>query len=336
MVLARLLLGATPLLGLVAIQPMLPAPEGAPAAATAAPLAQDQEKDPDAAATCAMCHKAFYDEWKDRAHNRAWLSPVYQAAIKEKSKPELCHACHIPDRVLDRLGKRPEVRKASHDEGITCVSCHKGSDDAIHGPFGSKTDAHPVTKDPAFSGEASVAMCNGCHSTKIGPVLPLGRDFEEAGFVKEGKTCNQCHMPAIERHLATSPVTGKPVGEKRKTRNHRILGPNDPEFCAKAFEFEAKATEKEIVVTITNTASHRVPGLTLRKFPVALVVKDRDGKEHGKEVVEFSSENELRAREVREVKFPRAAGADRVEVVVDHVFQDQRVATITKQTLPLE
>ena len=68
--------------------------------------------DPNAAATCGKCHKDHYDEWHGRSHANAWVDPIYQAELKTKSKPESCHACHIPSEDLKRLGKKPEVRKA--------------------------------------------------------------------------------------------------------------------------------------------------------------------------------------------------------------------------------
>ena len=107
--------------------------------------------DPNAAATCGKCHKDHYDEWHGRSHANAWVDPIYQAELKTKSKPESCHACHIPSEVLKRLGKKPEVRKELLDDGVGCVACHKVGD-TIHGPFGAKTDAHPSEKDAVFEG----------------------------------------------------------------------------------------------------------------------------------------------------------------------------------------
>ena len=291
-----------------------------------------QDADPDSAKTCGSCHKEFYEEWKGRAHSKAWVDPVYQAAIKEKEMPQLCHNCHIPEPVLDRLGRKPQTRKNLHDEGVNCVSCHKKGD-AMHGPFGAKTDAHPTEKDPAFSEQGAVNLCASCHGTKIGPVLPVADDFVEAKMAEKGKSCTGCHMPEIERHLAVSPVTGKPVGEKRMTRSHVVLGPGDPEFCAKAFELSARKDGKDVVLVIANKAGHRVPGLTLRKFVVRAHQQGADGKNLSEQVVEISSENELRAEEAREFRFAAAADLANLRVQIDHVLEGTKQATVVDQTL---
>jgi nitrate/TMAO reductase-like tetraheme cytochrome c subunit len=292
-----------------------------------------QDPDPDAAATCGMCHKDFYQEWKGRAHANSWTDPIHQAAIAKVKSPEACHNCHIPQQVLKKLGRKPEVRTDRRDEGVTCVACHK-SGDKIHGPFGAQTDAHPGEKDPAFQ-SGSTHLCASCHSTKIGPVLPVARDFLEAKMEEKGKSCVGCHMPEIERHLAISPATGKPTGEKRKTRDHRVLGPGDPDYCAKAFALAAVKDGKDAVLSVRNEAGHRVPGLMLREFVFRVRQLDAAGKDLASGSVTLSHENELRAAETREFRFALAAGAATLAVEVDHVFQGKVVATVRKETLPL-
>jgi len=293
-------------------------------------------RDPDSAATCGKCHTEILAEWQGRAHAKAWTDPVYQEALKDKKRPELCYPCHIPTPVLDRLGNKPGTRDDLRDEGVTCVSCHK-KDGAMHGPFGSKTDAHPSEKDPAFTEAGSVGLCASCHRTKIGPVLPLAKDFEEAKLAERGKSCVGCHMAEVERHVAVSMVTGKPVGEVRKGRKHDVLGPGDPEFCAKAFRLAARPDGKDVVLTIENEAGHRVPGLTLRKFRFTVRALGGDQKPLGKpEQLEISSDNELQVLEKREFRFAAPAAVDRLEVEIEHVFADKSLGTVKKVAVEIE
>lgn len=323
-------LGALLLLPL-ALAPIAPAPQD-PAPAPAAAPAQDP--DPKSAQTCGMCHKPFYEEWKGRAHAKAWTDPIYQEAIAEKKRPETCWNCHIPGSVLAKLGRKPDTRDDLKHEGVNCVACHNQGD-TVHGPFGTTTDAHPVAKSQAFSVPGSNALCASCHSTKIGPVLPVGRDFDEAKMAEKDKSCVGCHMPEVERHLATSPVTGKPVGEMRKTRRHEVLGPGDAEFAAKAFALEVRRTDNDVELLVGNEAGHRVPGLTLRKFPIAVVQLGAGGKELARAAAEISAENPLLATEQRSFRFPAADGVQEVQIVVDHQFQDAKVATLIDQKFPL-
>ena len=152
------------------VDPLAPPPE-----TLAALVAQGQG--PDAAATCGMCHTEIYAEWKGRKHARAWVDPIYQAAIEKKTRPQLCHRCHIPAPVLDRLGRAPRIRDRHLEEGVTCVACHKKGD-TMHGPYGSDTLAHFCEKDPAFSFAGSVSLCASCHATQIEDVLPVAKSIQ--------------------------------------------------------------------------------------------------------------------------------------------------------------
>lgn len=301
--------------------------------------AASEGRDPNSAATCGQCHTEFYQEWKGRAHSKAWVDELYQAQLKLRKKPQACYGCHIPVDVHARLGRKPKPRESLHDEGVTCVSCHKSrsTGDDILGPFGSKTDAHPCQKNPAFTSSVSM-MCASCHGTKIGPVLPLARDHKtyRETLGEKAKSCVECHMPSIERHLAVSIVTGKPVGEKRMTRDHTILGPYDVEFCRQAFELGARADNgKDLVVSIRNGAGHRVPGLKLRQFVVAIAQLTKGGEQLATHEIVLSHENEIKVLEVREFRFDLADGANAIEVRIDHIFQDEVVATVLSEKIDL-
>lgn len=325
------------LVGILGILPVFIDPTTGPVKGVAevhTDVVQDKDPDPDSAKTCAMCHKAIYNEWKVRKHAGAWDDEIYQAKLKKKKRAKMCYACHIPERVLARLGRKPKTRKKNLHEGVNCVACHE-KDGKIHGPFGAETDAHKSVKDPLFTDKQSSALCQSCHSTKIDVVLPVGRDFKKANLAAKGKSCAGCHMPKVERHLSVSPVSGKPVGEKRKGRSHKILGPNDAEFCAKAFKLSAKKNGKQLELTIENEAGHRVPGLTIRAFHFFVRQKDGAGKTLSEKKVVVDSENGLQVVESRLFPFDLAAGAVSVEVAIEHHFQDKLVAEISKQTLKL-
>ena len=60
--------------------------------------------------------------------------------------------------------------------------------------------------------KASSAMCSVCHSTNIGPVVGIAKDFETSKQAERGRSCIGCHMQAIERQswvevLATSVIS---------------------------------------------------------------------------------------------------------------------------------
>jgi len=289
-------------------------------------------QDPNAAATCGMCHRETHAEWQKSAHARAWTDPIYQKALKGKDRPQLCHSCHIPGSVLERLGQKPHVRELQLDDGVGCSSCHQRGE-ALHGPFELHTDAHPSEQDPAFTGQGSVALCSSCHDLRIADVLPVAKDFARSTLPEQGRTCVGCHMPAVERQLAVSPATGKLQGETRKGRSHELRGPADAEFCAKAFELELEQKGDKLVVHLRNTAGHGVPGYVGRTFPVLLVLVDNKGSPLRDHKLLLSSDNPLLVEEDRQIELPAPANAVAVEVQIDHLFGGKLVATVCKRRL---
>jgi hypothetical protein len=291
---------------------------------------------PETAATCGMCHAAIYEEWKGAKHAVAWTDEIYQEQMKDRRRPQLCHGCHIPGRVLDRLGNRPRARDRHLEEGVTCVACHQKGD-AQHGPYGSDTIAHFVEKDPAFSFEGSVSLCASCHSTKIADILPVAKDFIDADMASKGKSCIGCHMPEVERHAANRMNMGadEPVGEVRMGRRHSLLGPGDVEFAASAFSLSATKRGSDLILSIRDEAGHRIPGLALRTFPFRIRQLDGDGNELQANEVVISAENGLMAEETREFPFPLADGAVAIEVQADHILMGEKVATILTRRLEL-
>ena len=286
-----------------------------------------QGQGPDAASTCGMCHTEIHAEWKDRKHGVAWTDPIYQAAMLQKTRPQLCHACHIPDSVLERVGSRPRTRDRHLEEGVTCVACHKKGN-AQQGPYGSDTLAHLCEKNEAFSFEGSVTLCASCHSTQIEDVLPVAKDFLEADMASKGMSCIGCHMPEVERQMSVSLSTGNPIGEVRKGRSHALLGTSDVEFVATAFGFATSRRDENLVLSISDLAGHRIPGFRLRTFPVDVRQLDDDGNELRADQLVISDENALQAGETRDFTFPLADGVATVEVQLHHHFEGERVATI--------
>lgn len=292
------------------------------------------QPDPNAASTCALCHGQIHKEWKGSVHGTAWTNEHYQKSLESVRIPRLCYPCHAPTNVLGKLGARPKTRKENRAEGVTCVSCHKKGD-TIHGPFGAETDAHPSEKHPAFSPKGSYDLCASCHDKRIGPVLPLARDFKASGLMDKGKSCIGCHMAAVERPIAFSPVTGKPSGKPLKGRSHALRGPMDAKFAAKAFRIGVARVDGNLELSVENKAGHRVPGLTLREFRVRVTWRDGKGKDLRTDQVVFSSENLLKATEVRRFPLDPIDGVETGRIVVEHWLRGKLVAKLVDEALPL-
>jgi hypothetical protein len=294
-----------PFLGFLWVAPGPDAPEQGPRLATTAP-------------GCADCHHEIHEEWRLSRHATAFTDATYQSALKGLEAPERCHGCHAPVPVLARFGRPPRARAEDAHEGITCASCH-ATRRGIAGPFGAPTDAHESENHPAFSEKGSVHLCSSCHDLRIGPVLPLGRDFRDADLESRGKSCVGCHMPSVRRAIAFDPDTGRATGPERRGRSHALRGPADPEFAASAFKIVARPDGDRIELSVGNRAGHRVPGLETRQFRFELVQRDAGGAEVARHAMTFDAENPLRAAETRRFRYPKSDRTVRVEIIGSHV-----------------
>ena len=273
---------------------------------------------------CQSCHVEIYKEWEIGKHAKSWTDPIYQSQIRRRRRPKQCHSCHIPESIVATAPARPKVRTNDKNDGVHCRTCHV-SEGKVYGPFGAKTQAHASVKSDLYA-TSRVDLCVSCHATQVGPVMPVARDFLEAGLDKKGKTCMGCHMPEVERVIANDPKTGKPTGPKRKGRRHTLLGPSDKNFLATAFDFEIKKSDDSVKLSLLNRAGHRIPGLRLRSFAVKFEILDKDGKSlwSKEETIDASRNNTLRLGESRDVETAIPKGAQTYTVEVHHLFGPRR------------
>ena len=221
---------------------------------------------------CASCHAEVADEWASSAHGLAWQDEQYQRALEETRRPESCRACHVPEPLLanDSLVERIEARQDARDFGISCESCHLGKGGTMLGPRGTPVEAHPSRASEVFAGSGSNALCILCHSTTIGPVIGVAKDFTSSGQAERGRACVGCHMAPVERAWAS----GAP---QRVGRSHALQTPRDPAFLRRAFELRWQTAAGENRLVIENRAGHRVPGLVGRRIDFQVEVLDPRG-----------------------------------------------------------
>lgn len=235
------------------------------------------------AATCGACHQEIYAEWKVSTHARAWLDDAQFQEELAKSRKDgdvgwMCENCHTPwQDQLPRLVKgltggdisKPEyVANPGFDavmqlEAIGCATCHV-RDGFILGPFGDTRAPHPVKKAPEL---LTPAVCTQCHQAaayfvdqNLACVFNTGDEFAASPYPADGKTCQSCHMPEVERPL----MAGYPA---RKTRRHWFGGslvPKKPEYAAEVAALEAHYPDG-LAVGWVDVPKTRAPGaLNLR------------------------------------------------------------------------
>jgi len=201
-------------------------------------------------ATCGTCHQEIYAEWAISIHARAWLDDPQFLEELAKSKKQgvdwMCMNCHTPfedqlptlvagykdgDKSRPILVENPAFDPVMQKDAIGCATCHV-RDGTVVGPFGDTNAPHPVTKGEEL---LTNAVCTQCHQAKAEFVelnltcaFDTGKEFERGPYDEEGKTCQSCHMPEVERPL----TAGFPP---RTTRRHWFGGsliPKQPAFEA--------------------------------------------------------------------------------------------------------
>jgi len=273
--------------------------------APAVPLRPERVPDLDAYA-CTKCHAEVTAEWAASAHGLAWLDETYQAALREKKRPELCYGCHAPEPVLaGMLTAKPGTRDADRARGVQCESCHEGPTGAMLGLHGTPTDAHASEASPTLAAPGSNELCSSCHSTNIGPVIGIAKDFASANLAEQGLSCVGCHMAPLERSWAE----GAPP---RAGRSHALQTPRDPAFLRLAFGLTLVRDGDVSVLRIENQAGHRVPGLVGRKLSFQAELLDASGAEVGRGSLALDERAYLPVGGRQEIRFTRAGASVRV------------------------
>ena len=251
------------------------------------------------AESCGQCHREIYEEWKTSIHAQAFDDPFFQAYWKRDKNVFICLNCHAPlenqqpeliiDIPRDRVEKAVTMPNPNYDpefrhEGITCAACHV-RDGVILGPYEDSDAPHPTMYDPIYR---SMDLCYRCHQVPSGPfqfynVGPCGTypEYEGEHYFNQGYICQTCHMPAVERPVATG-------GPMRKGRKHLWRGGHDPEQVKRAITVTLTADppdlppgrEVEFLMEFTNSgAGHKLPtGDPDRFLTVDFEIVDQNGK----------------------------------------------------------
>lgn len=276
------------------------------------------------AESCKLCHDAIYDEWKGSMHAKAWVDPIYQRFLTTRERQGLdtaaCKPCHIPQPILlTGVGERPVAREDAHDEGVTCISCHKGKK-GYHGPFEAKRDTdrlkfvHGSIEDARFR---THEICASCHGQKDVPYHDQTTSYLATPLRENGVTCQNCHMPYVERPAAKKSLY--PSLPDRPGGSHLWPGSSQVEQIQQAFEFDGAVQEDRFLLSIKNNAGHSVPPTYGRVllFDIDFMAGDRV---LGSEAISLSmaDDNQLVALEWNDFEFDAVAGTSRVRIRTRH------------------
>lgn len=193
---------------------------------------------------CRDCHQDVWDEWYGSHHQISYRNPEVRA-LSDDFRNKECQACHLPQPIaITGFGQRTLPRKTRPDEGVGCIECHLDPDGRIMA-VRDVPDAPcaPVANPILVSGD-HCASCHNQHGTTD--------QWRASHFAQRGVHCNECHMPEVERHLAS--------GKVRTGRRHVYEGAHDVEALRRAGEFTVEVEGGELVLALENTgAGHNFP-----------------------------------------------------------------------------
>jgi hypothetical protein len=254
---------------------------------------------------CAGCHAGVAAEWARTTHALSWVDEVYQAELRSKKRPELCHGCHAPEPLSGGAwSARPDARETLREHGVNCESCHQDEDGAMLGPRGTPVEAHASKVAELLRAPGSNQLCSACHSTNVGPVIGVAKDALPF-LAQRGLTCVGCHMASVEQSFAE----GAPV---RAGRSHELQTPRDPAFLRRAFGLGFALSGAGSVFTVRNQAGHRVPGLIGRQIDLRVELLDSAGAVLERQELRIDERTYLPLDGRRELRFARAGAAVRV------------------------
>ena len=312
--------------------------------------------------SCEQCHREIYAEWQASMHAKAWtdVMSLSEKAALEKHEGEAgylsclpssisgslqpqekvfkvseCSICHAPLPIqITGIGVFPSLRDENKEEGITCIACHQDYDGAQRGQFDVQAP-HKTVKDKRYT---SVELCFTCHGT-----CPLGKqtqveEWKESSYSKKGITCQDCHMPKIDRRIAERGGSGDlPV---RKSGRHTWKGAHDEEMLRSAASIKVTIDKGKVIVKIINNgAGHSIPGAGGRAVIADTSILKKGGVEvlHKQEIFNTVNKNRIKADEIRILKYdlPITHGEVKVKLLYklfSNLLDDQAVVMANAET----
>jgi hypothetical protein len=266
------------------------------------PWSHAQEVSPStftSAEVCGECHEAIHAVWQESMHSRAFRNGVFQAAYRaareeySDERSRLCLNCHAP---TTRKTRDYEARNPITSQGVTCDFCHSirkvefdGAAKHVeldvgrtkYGPLKhAQSPAHNVVDSELHRRSELCATCHEFRNEHGVPILETYSEWKAGPYAKEGKQCQDCHMPLVSGRVV---VPGLVDTQRDGVNLHNISGSHDIERVRKAVTMKilgaAWVGEDTVAVrvSVANVGSgHRFPtGLPLHRAVLEVRLRDR-------------------------------------------------------------
>jgi nitrate/TMAO reductase-like tetraheme cytochrome c subunit len=222
---AALAFGLLGLLITVAVADAAESEATAPKTAREAHLALLQEDRFPSAGSCRTCHPDHYRQWSTSPHAYAQMSVVFQSmhaavvTLTNGTNGDFCIRCHTP--VGMNLGEpavlENEKRHPTSREGITCIACHRVSEnygrisgrfplveaplcEPVYGPSGNAEGVNEEVARVLADPNIRVAGCDEAGRT-------IHETSEQRVFLTESGFCGACHDVSSPSRDSAVPAT---------------------------------------------------------------------------------------------------------------------------------
>jgi len=152
---------------------------------------------------CSECHIDIYKEWVESSHSSSYTNEAFKRSTNNYEF-KFCLGCHVPESIFksqndksadkagDSLSKEAIVaRSYKLADGVDCQACHLTVDCTLAGPHAG-VSPHPSEKREKLY--KTSALCGVCHRDTMEEYLAYAEGGGE-------DTCQDCHMPAVNRKL---------------------------------------------------------------------------------------------------------------------------------------
>jgi hypothetical protein len=168
-------------------------------------LAQRGEEFP-GSKECSECHIDIYNEWVESSHSSSYTNEAFKTSTNNYEF-KFCLGCHVPESIFKpQSGDSADIagvglselndeeisaRSYKFADGVDCQGCHLTVDCTLAGPHAG-VSPHPSEKREELY--KTSALCGVCHRDTMEEYLA----YTEGGGED---TCQDCHMPAVNRKL---------------------------------------------------------------------------------------------------------------------------------------
>ncbi len=240
--------------------------------------------------TCALCHAAQYDAWRESRHARAMgpgvIAQLAVAGVRARAFVRGCLSCHAPGRrqwreveAFIRGGRLHGLARF----GVSCADCHVRRYQRFGPPLAAFIAAGRVvhngfTPEAAFTRSRFCAVCHQFHrdGARLHGVLleDTYNEWHDSRYRKQGITCQSCHMPG-GRHSFLGIHNRRFVRRAVRVRWH-IADCGQRRVCARlsltnrgaGHDFPTYTTPK-VVMRIAQLCGKAVCAGTGRRFVIA-------------------------------------------------------------------